>query len=1146
MNHSHLEKFQSIRDFPELVEYLRNELDWPIQTDDFEEMTFEYSAVELGLNEKIAPKFLEIRRLRPLDKCQPWGIFFIRFDHSKLPVVALRRLLKTLVLKNRSTSNTGDRASWHESDLLLISQTGNRGTRSLSFAHFAANPEKTDLPVLKVLGWDDDDTGLKIDHVIETLREKLIWPINTTDSEAWRTQWRDAFTLQYREVIQSSKEMAERLGQLALAIRTRLRELLKIESLEDPIHKLMSVFRENLISDLDTNSFSDMYAQTIAYGLLSARIINPKANTADATHTQIPITNPFLRDLMKTFLNIGGRSHSSGVGLDFDELGINEVVDLLDNTNLEAVLRDFGDRNQKEDPVMHFFEGFLKEYDGEIKAERGVFYTPQPIVSFIVRSVDEQLRTDFGLEDGLADTTTWGELASRIKELKIPEGTPPNQAFVQILDPAVGTGTFPVEVIGLIYKTMTVKWQAQGSREARIKELWNEYVPKHLLPRLHGYELMMAPYAIAHMKIGLKLYETGYTFGSNERVRVFLTNALESSQDYSGTFSFAIPALANESKEVNSVKDTHRFTVVIGNPPYSGRSYNLSPELRKIVEPYRHINGFKIEERGALQLEKSIQEDYIKFIRSAQIALEHSAYGMIGFVTSHGFLDNPTLRGMRNSLLDSFSHMNIINMHGNISRGDESPDGTKDENVFDIKKTGVSISMLSRNMMSSYPRKVFISDIWGGREQKYNWLSENIASTCQSTMIRPNAPQFLFVVENLESKDEYECGYSVAKILPSYSKGLVTGRDAFVTDFDSAPLLARMRDFADLASSDAVIIEKYNLNPTPWWNVKDARKKIPPTENHKDYLRPMLYRPFDTRVCFYHPSVFMSPRRPVMMNQGPDGKNLFLITSRMTKGESFAHVTVCDGLAEAILLSSKTSNNAMIFPLYLSKNSSDDNHSEMDLDYKFTTAFEKVFVQDMAKQIKMKFIQKPEGNLKSTFDSQNVFNYIFSILHSPMYRVRYGEFLKRDFPKIPLPSSSKLFVELNCLGEKLVALHLLKFRLKNNQLPKKIGSKEFRVEKVSYFNNTVWIDKGTTCGFEGVQEDVWNFHIGGYQVCEKWLKVRGPKNGNPGRILTDEDIAHYQKIIITLSETISVMTHIDEVIDKHGGWPGAFLNSSSG
>ncbi|MDA7723767.1 N-6 DNA methylase, partial [Pseudomonadales bacterium] len=620
MSTSAVSKFRAINDFPELVEYLGDELDWPIQTDDFEEMTFDYSAEELGLDAKTAPKFLEIRRLRPLDKDQPWGIFFIRFEESKLPVVALRRLLSKLALKKRSTSNAGDRASWHENDLLLISQTGGQDEKSISFAHFASNPEKTDLPILKVLGWDNDDTGLKIDYVIETLREKLVWPDDPTDSAAWRAQWRDAFTLKNREVIQDSKEMAVRLGQLALAVRTRLREVLAIESEEGPIHKLMSVFKENLISDLDADSFSDMYAQTIAYGLLSARIINPKANTADAAHTQIPITNPFLRDLMETFLNVGGRSHSSGVGLDFDELGINEVVDLLDNTNMEAVLRDFGDRNQKEDPVMHFFEGFLQEYDSKIRKDRGVFYTPQPVVSFIVRSVDEQLRTEFGLEDGLADTTTWGELAARITDLEIPGGTSPSQAFVQILDPATGTGTFPVEVIDLIYKTMTAKWQSQGNREAQIKELWNEYVPKHLLPRLHGYELMMAPYAIAHMKIGLKLYETGYKYKSKARARVYLTNALAPAQDFFGTFAFAIPALAREADAVDSVKRKQTFTVVIGNPPYLGEGGVTSGWIGDLMLDYKKEPGgtAKLVERNP----KWLNDLYVQFIRLSSHLIE--------------------------------------------------------------------------------------------------------------------------------------------------------------------------------------------------------------------------------------------------------------------------------------------------------------------------------------------------------------------------------------------------------------------------------------------------------------------------------------------------------------------------------------------
>lgn len=1107
-------------------------------------MTFEYSAKELGLDEKISPKFLDIRRLRPLDKNQPWGIFFIAFDETKLPVVALRRLLSKLALTKRSTSNTGEHASWHANDLLLISQTGSNDGKSISFAHFASNPEKKDLPILKVLGWDSYDTGLKIEHVIDTLREKLIWPDDPSNSEAWKDQWSEAFTLKNREVIQTSEEMAVRLGQLALAIRNRIRELLKIENEDGPIHKLMDVFKDNLIADLSADDFSDMYAQTITYGLLSARIVNPKANTSDAAITEIPITSPFLRELMEEFLIAGGRNKSSSINLDFDELGINDVVELLDNNiNMEAVLRDFGDRNQKEDPVMHFFEGFLKEYDPKRKNERGVFYTPQPVVSFIVRSVDEELRSKFQLEDGLADISTWGEIKRRIPNIEIPEDTSSDDLFIQILDPATGTGTFPVEVIDLIYKTMMDKWKLQGLKQDDINLLWNEYVPKYLLPRVHGYELMMAPYAITHMKIGLKLYETGYKFASPERARIYLTNSLEPSQDSLGTFDFAIPSLAHEARQVNEVKKAMRFTVILGNPPYSGRSWNLTPQLKKIVEPYHYIDGVKIKEKGALQLEKSIQEDYIKFLRNAEVLLEKSSIGVLGFVTSNGFLDNPTLRGMRNSFLKSFNYLNIIDMHGNVSRREVAPDGGIDENVFDIKKVGVAISILLKDPSVDHTNPV-IYDLWGERENKYKWLSENTSSVSQSITINPLKPHYLFVYEDLEAIEEYETGYSIQKILPLYSSGVVTGRDAFISDFDTDPLLSRMADFVDPKYSDGDLVDKFNLNPTDWWPVDIARKEMPPIEDHKDFIRDTLYRPFDKRVCFYHSSVFMSPRNPVMKQKGPNGKNFFLITSRMTKGESFAHATISEGLVDKGVLSSKTSNSAMIFPLYRDNNFSDTQSLEFDFNQGWISTFEKSFLKEVQSSIDMKYIEEPKGDLFKTFGPEDLLNYVFSILHSPTYRLKYQEFLKRDFPKIPLPSSKSLFSELISHGESLISFHLLKNHF-NKKLIKKIGSGAFLVEKVLYSDETIWINSEKSQGFSGVSIEVWNFHIGGYKVSEKWLKDRqekGGRNPRPGRVLCESDISEYQKILITIDEILTTMEKIDEVIRAHGDWPDAFKN----
>ena len=624
---------RNIRTFPQLIKFLRDELEWPIESDDFEELTFDYTPEELGIDTASAAKIQEIKRLRPLSASQPWGIFFVKFEPKRLPVVALRRILSRVVLKKRASANSADRAAWQADDLLFISNYGEGTERQISFAHFSQDGEKADLPTLKVLGWDNRDTPLHLDDVAGTLHEKLAWPEDDKNAKRWREQWRSAFTLRHGEVITTSKDLAVRLADLARAIRDRIQTVLAIETENGPITKLMKAFQQALIHDLTADDFADMYAQTIAYGLLSARVAHPAHDTADAVATHIPVTNPFLKELMETFLHLGGRKRKDrgGDGIDFDELGVSEVVELLDAANMEAVVRDFGDRNRDEDPVIHFYELFLKEYDAKKRMQRGVFYTPQPVVSYIVRSVHELLQIEFGLEDGLASTVTWGEMFAKHTDLKIPDGAKSDDPFVVILDPATGTATFLVEVIDVIYRTLTAKWKQQRLTDAQQRDAWNDYVPKHLLPRLHGFELMMAPYAIAHMKIGLKLYETGYRFGSDERARIYLTNALEppSGDDKQMSSRNGCRRSRMKPSAVNAIKRDQRFTVVIGNPPYSFTSQNLEMSLRIWVEPYRSINGVPIKEKGALQAEKAIQDDYIKFMRFAEWQITSTASGIV-------------------------------------------------------------------------------------------------------------------------------------------------------------------------------------------------------------------------------------------------------------------------------------------------------------------------------------------------------------------------------------------------------------------------------------------------------------------------------------------------------------------------------------
>jgi hypothetical protein len=510
----------SIKTFKQLVNYLRDELDWPIEAENFDDLTFDYAPEELGLDAETAVKIKEIKQLRPLTSKQPWGIFFVNFAPKQLPVVALRRILSTLVIKKRQSSNQPHLAAWRLHDLLFISSYGETEHRDITFAHFAEEHGTGDLPTLRLLGWDDEDTKLKLDFVERELKDKLRWPEDEGDVAAWRAKWSTAFRLRPREVIKTSQQLAIQLADLARGIRKRANNVLAVESDKGPLRKMYAAFKEALIHDLSTDDFADMYAQTISYGLLTARFSHPAGLVADNLADMVPVTNPFLKDMLETFLTIGGRKGK----IDFDELGINDVVQLLRDANMEAVLRDFGDRNPQEDPVIHFYQDFLQEYDAKKRMQRGVFYTPRPVVSYIVRSVHELLQTEFGLEDGLASTVTWGEMAAKHTGLTIPAGTKPSDPFVCILDPATGTGTFLVEAIDIIHKMMEARWKKQGHMALEFQNLWNEYVPKHLLPRLYGFELLMAPYAIAHMKIGLKLYETGYRFSSDERARIYLTN----------------------------------------------------------------------------------------------------------------------------------------------------------------------------------------------------------------------------------------------------------------------------------------------------------------------------------------------------------------------------------------------------------------------------------------------------------------------------------------------------------------------------------------------------------------------------------------------------------------------------------------------
>jgi predicted helicase len=801
-----------------------------------------------------------------------------------------------------------------------------------------------------------------------------------------------------------------------------------------------------------------------------------------------------------------------------DEAGINDVVELLNRANAQAIRNDFGKKTDGEDPVIHFYEHFLGAYDKKLKVERGVFYTPKPIVSYIVRSVHELLQMEFGLMDGLADTSTWSEVKERHKGLNAPEGINPDiEPFVQILDPATGTATFLIEVIDVIHNTMVAKWDKERVSKSEQIKRWNTYVPTHLLPRLYAYELMMAPYAIAHMKVGLKLTETGFTawekLGSENRANIFLTNALEPWESQLALAGFN--ALAHEAAAVNEVKRKKRFTVVIGNPPYAGISSNMTEQAQRIVDAYRFVDGAVLNEKKVW-----LQDDYVKFIRRAQATIDNTQVGVFGYITNHGYLDNPTFRGMRQSLMQTFEHLCLLDLHGNTNKKEQSPDGSEDKNVFDIRQ-GVAVCLATRGGRVS---AVEHAEQWGSRKEKYSWLARHSVRDTKFSALTPESPYYFLKPKNSESDSTYDTSTPIDQIFLLSNSGIVTARDGLVLDLDLPALRQRIADFRNPKFSDSEIQTRFDLTENYMWRVSDARKQLIAATDCEALYTEVLYRPFNTRHIFFHPSVVWRPRMDVMRHM--QNTNLALITTRQTRDPFGA-------LATRLIVGHKSVaayDINSVFPLYTYPAS----REQRDL----LSSSEKLpnlapeFLKKVATVLGIS--QEVTHGLPTGLTAEDIFHYAYAVLHSPGYRTRYAEFLKIDFPRLPLTGNMELFRVLARLGGELAALHLLESPRLDQPITEFVGHRNPEVEKVSWTRDTVWVDKEQTLGFRGVREPVWNFHIGGYQVCEKWLKDR------KGRKLTKVDIEHYQKIVVALSETIRLMTEIDKVIDEHGGWPGAF------
>ena len=870
--------------------------------------------------------------------------------------------------------------------------------------------------------------------------------------------------------IGTPEALARYLARRTRELKTQIQNALADEN--SNTQRMFTAFQKTLLPTLTPDSFADMYAQTLSYGLFAARCTLPNA-TNFSRHTaasMLPDSNPFLKNL---FYHVAAPSLEANV-----KYILENIEKLLQNVPTEMLRTAFATKNPLEDPVIHFYETFLKEYNPKLRFDRGVFYTPPQVISYIVRSVDSLLKTELNRPRGLADENTL------------------------ILDPATGTGGFLLSTLDHI-RDYVIETDGTG--------IWHEYVNERLVNRIIGFELIVAPYTIAHLKLSLFLQTHGWH--ANERLRIYLTNALEQPEETVPEHLIA-PFLSDEANAALSVKSEEPILAIIGNPPYKQHSANPNSTGRSLtfigglMEDYSQVDGRTLGEANP----RALQDDYVKFIRWAQWRIDKNGEGVIGYIVNNNFIDAPTARGIRKSLLDSFNTIYILNLHGSGRKQEAIPENEKDENVFDIIQ-GVCILSCIKERDNDRTAKVYHADMWGTQQEKYRKLSQHDIQSTEWSDLQPTSPLYLFVPQTATYRTEYETGWNITDIFQTKSIGIVTSRDRLTIHWTADGIRETVTEFSSLPVEEAR--ERYGLpKDTRDWQVHLAQADLrayPDTDKH---VTPIHYRPFDSRWTYYTGSSrgFHCMPRPENMSNLLE-ENLALCVCRVVANPKWQHALITDTITENRFVSNTGNESGHVFPLYLYPDPGGligETERTLNLKPEFLIALsESLGLPQNAPH------HCPEG-----ITPEQILSYIYAVLHSPTYRDRYYEFLRYDFPRIPLPQDIDHFRTLAALGQQLVDLHLLK-----NITPtthRFEGQGNAAVERVRYEDEKVWIN--TTQHFTDVPEAVWKYEIGAYQVCEKWLKDRKKRS------LSLDELNHYRKILVVITETIRTMDAIDDIL----------------
>lgn len=1082
-------RLRRVRSIEDVVAFLADELDWPIGADDLEEATFDWDPTELGIPIERVPSLERLRQLRSLTSDQPWGIFFLEFSGPRLPLTALRQVLQRLVTKKRA-SGDGSRRTWGLDDLLFIITTSSGSAVEL---HFVAFFEQADRPAeIRSLPWRPDQSPAQhLRRLAHELLPYLAWPDDAVGADDWRSAWRAAFKLRHGEAISTATRLAERMADTARGLRTEVGDALSAEAGKGPFSTLLTIVREQLVGDVTGPRFADMCAQTLVYGVLTSRITDPIAFGASPTLAAVPLANPFLAAFFEDV-------HDEASVLDLDGIGLEQLVADLRESNVEAILDQFGSSARGGDPVIHFYEEFLKRYDSKGRADAGAFYTPQPVVEFMTRTVDRLLRSRFGLERGIADPAPWAEVAAR-NGFSVPSGVDPAEPFVSMIDPATGTGTFLVEWL----RRARASFLGGGGRAPD----WAEHLRAVVLPSLYAFELMLGPYAIAHLKVALELHQEGV---SNEALAILLTDTLDHESHRQTLFDD--DPLSSEGERASALKDGARFTVCIGNPPYDREQRvpggaggkrkggvarfgvpGIPPLMNAVLEP---LTAAALGKHA-----KNAYNDYVYFWCWAiwQAVTKREGPGVVALITASSYLDGVSLGGLRSHLRDVFDEIWIVDLGG------EGRGARADENVFEIR-TPVAIAFGVRTGRQRDGCDVRYLRVEGSREEKLRRLGAMTLSTDSATQIPgtgldPLTPRsdaayhdwplitdlFPWIHSGCQMKRTWPIGPSAA-LLKRRWKALLSvqpsARRELMRETPDRNVTSTVRSLLRAASLKGIASLRADSEP--------------------DGLERYGYRSFDRQWVIADNRLSDRPRPQLWAARGHG--QIFLTTLTSTKLGVGPVVTATPYVPD--LHHFRGSYGAKdVIPLFRDTLGAEPN-------------------------IAIGLLDMLSGALGRAITPEAFASYVYGLAGTAAFGERFAEELGEAAGpvRVPITADGELFERVAALGRELLRWHTWGERFGDDATSLPVGA-ALQIEPVTDYPESFGWDRESTTVRVGVgavrpvSKEVWDFEVSGLKVVQSWLGYRMRKGKGKRSSPLDEirpDRWEFTEELLTL---LSIVEH---------------------